>query len=115
MCCDGQSLDEARRILVEGGIEGITLVTRGVEIKESGRYKIDPAVTGITPLSSSITIFGSGSSQRLMQSICCLVCSTADAPLYFDLPPGAIFKANVGLSDASAGPFVKIDPNMGEE
>lgn len=114
MRCDGVSLEEARRILVEGGIRGITLVTKAVEIKEGGRYRINPAVTGITPLSSSITISGHGGSQRLTQGICYPVCSNAGDPLYFDLPPGATFKANVGLSDASASPFVKIDPATGE-
>lgn len=114
MRCDGVSLEEARRVLAEGGISGITLVTRAVEIRESGRYRISPDVTGITPLSSSITILGPRGSQRLMQGICYLVCSNASDPLCFDLPPGVSFKANVGLSDASASPFVKIDPATGK-
>lgn len=114
MRCDGQSLDEARRILAEGGIEGITLVTKSVDVAGGGRYRIDPAVTGITPLSSSITISGPGGSRRLIIGTCYLIDSTVDAPFYFDLPPGASFSANVGLSDASANPFVKIDPATGE-
>lgn len=114
MRCDGKSLGEARRILAEGGVEGITLVTKAVDVAGGGRYRIDPAVTGITPLLSSITISGPGGSRRLMIGTCCLVNSAVDAYFCFDLPPGARFKANVGLSDASASPFVEVDPVTGE-
>lgn len=113
MCCDGVSLNEARRILAEGGIE-ITLITRTVEINRGGRYRIDSAVTGITPLSDSIRISRPGEFMQLAQGICYLVDSPDHDHFYLDLPPGASFKANVGLRDVSAEPFVQVDPTTNE-